>query len=79
MAVHAGVERNVCNIVVSTETPPNHHQSVSNAAPHVQISTLTPAPLPSPHLQYPTTISSAFLRRCATDASVRPRPPSQHH
>ena len=44
-AVHAGAERNVCNIVVSTETPPNHHQSISNAAPRVKTSTLTPAPL----------------------------------
>ena len=31
-AVHAGGERNVCNIVVSTETSPNLHQSISNAA-----------------------------------------------
>ena len=43
-AVHAGVERNVWNSVVSTETPPNFHQSISNAAPLVQSSTLTPAP-----------------------------------
>ena len=34
-ALDAGAERNVCNIVVSTETPPNFHQSISNAAPHV--------------------------------------------
>ena len=33
----------VCYIVVSTETPPNFHQSISNAAPRVQTSTLTPA------------------------------------
>ena len=39
-AVHAGTERNVCNIVVSTEL----HQSISNPAPRVQTSTLTPAP-----------------------------------
>ena len=39
-AVHAGAERNVCNIVVSTETPPNFHQSTSSAAPRV----LTTAP-----------------------------------
>ena len=41
MSVHAGEERNVCNIVVSAETP----QSTTNpsqAAPHVQTSTLTP-------------------------------------
>ena len=41
-AVHAGAERNVCNIVVTTETPQNFHRSISNAAPCVQ--TLTPAP-----------------------------------
>ena len=35
-AVHAGAERNVCNIVVSTETPPNFHQFISNAALRVQ-------------------------------------------
>ena len=28
-AVHAGVGRNACNIVVSAETPPNHHQSIA--------------------------------------------------
>ena len=39
-AVHAGTERNVCNIVVSTEL----YQSISNPAPRVQTSTLTPAP-----------------------------------
>ena len=44
-AVHAGAERNVFNIVVSTETPKNHHQSIANAAHHVQTSTFTPAPL----------------------------------
>ena len=43
-AVHAGAERNVCNIVVSTETPQNFHQSIPNAAPRVQTSTLVPAP-----------------------------------
>ena len=59
MSVHAGAERNVCNIVVSTETPPNFHQSISNAAPRVQTNTLTPASPPRPSL----------LRRCATDVS----------
>ena len=44
-AVHGGAERNVCNIVVSIETPPNFHQSISNAASCEQTSTLTPAPL----------------------------------
>ena len=43
-AVHTGAERNVCNILVSTETPPNFHQSISKAAPRVQTSTLTLAP-----------------------------------
>ena len=43
-AVHTGAERNVCNIVVCTETPTNFHQSIPNAAPRVQTSTLTPAP-----------------------------------
>ena len=41
MSVHAGAERNVCIIKVSVETP----QSTTNpsqAAPHVQTSTLTP-------------------------------------
>ena len=41
MSVHAGAERNVCIIKVSAKTP----QSTTNpsqAAPHVQTSTLTP-------------------------------------
>ena len=59
-AVHAGAERNVCNIVVSTETPPNLHQSISNAAPRVQTSTLTPAPPQVLTSKTPTTFSSAF-------------------
>ena len=42
MSIHACAERNVCNIVVSTETPPNFLHP--NAAPHLQTSTLTPAP-----------------------------------
>ena len=40
MSVHAGAERNVCIIKVSADTP----QSTTNpsqAAPHVQTSTLT--------------------------------------
>ena len=44
-AVHAGAVRIVLNIVVTTETPPNFHQSISNADPCVQTSTLTPVPL----------------------------------
>ena len=57
MSVHAGAERNVCNIVVSTETPPNQHQSISNAAPRVQTSTLTPAPLKILTSKSPTTLT----------------------
>ena len=58
MSVHAGVERNVCNIIVSAETP----QSTTNpsqAAPHVQTSSLTPVSPP----KTPTTISSAFCAK----------------
>ena len=44
ISVHAGTERNVCYIAVSTETPPNFHQFISNAAPRVQTITLTPVP-----------------------------------
>ena len=76
-AVHAGAKRNVCNIVVSTETPPNFYQSISNAASRVQTSTLAPA---SPQVltsKTPTTFSTAFLCRCATDVSIRSRLPAQ--
>ena len=59
-AVHAGAERNVCNIIVSIETPPNFHQSISIAAPVVQTSTLTPAPPQVLTSKTPTTFSSAF-------------------
>ena len=55
MSVHAGAERNVCIIKVSAETP----QSTTNpsqAAPHVQTSTLTLS-----HPKTPTTFSSAFV------------------
>ena len=48
MSVHAGAERNVCIIKVSAEKTPNDHQSISNAAPHVQTSTLTPVSPPPP-------------------------------
>ena len=48
-AVHAGAERNVCNIVVSAETPQtstNPSQTLPPPPPpRVQTSTLTPAPL----------------------------------
>ena len=46
ITVHAGAERNVCNIV-STETPQDFHHSISNAAPRVQTRTLTPSPVKS--------------------------------
>ena len=75
-AVHAGGEKNVCNIVISTEIPQINHQSISNAAPHVQTSIITPAPYksspPRPH-----TFSSTFLRRCPTELSIRSCPPVQ--
>ena len=58
--VHAGGERNVCNIVVSTETPPNFHISISNTAPRVQTSTITPAPPQLLTSKTPTTFNSAF-------------------
>ena len=72
--VHAGAERNVCNIVVSAESPTNFQQSISNAAPRVQTSTLTPAPPTSSPPRPPPTFSSAF---CATDVSIRSRLPAQ--
>ena len=60
ISVHVGAERNVCNIVISTETPLNFYQSISNAAPRVQTSTLTPAQHQVPTSKTPTTFSSAF-------------------
>ena len=66
MSVHAGAERNVCNIVVSTETPPNFHHYISNAAPRVQTSTLTPAPPQVPKREYHTFI--CLFRDDATTA-----------
>ena len=43
-AVHAGAERNVCNIVVSTETPQTSTNPSQTLPPRVQTSTLTPVP-----------------------------------
>ena len=43
-AEHAGAERNVCNIVLSTETALKFHQSISNVSPCVQTRKFTPAP-----------------------------------
>ena len=59
-AMRVGSERNVCNIVVSTETPPNFHEPISKAAPRVQTSTLTPAPPKVLTSKTPTTFSSAL-------------------
>ena len=51
-AVHAGSERNVCNIVVSTET----HQTTNNPSqtliPVYKLAHL-PLPPPNPHLKDP--------------------------
>ena len=58
-AVHAGSERNVCNIVVSTET----HQTTTNPSqtliPVYKLA-LTPAPLQILTSETPITFSSAF-------------------
>ena len=50
-AVHAGAERNVCNILVSTEKPQITTKSTSNAAPRVQTSKPSPPRLPQPLAQ----------------------------
>ena len=59
-AVHAGSERNVCNIVVSTET----HQTTTNPS---QTSTLTPAPPQILTSKTLITFSSAF---CADTVQI---------
>ena len=59
MSVHAGAKRNVCIIKVSTETP----QSTTNpsqAAPHLQTSTLTPV---SP-TRLPQPLAQPFAQVC---------------
>ena len=43
-AVHRGAERNVCNVVVSTETPPNHNPSQTL----LPVYKLADLPLPNP-------------------------------
>ena len=72
MSVHAGAERNVCNIKVSAETP----QSTTNTS-----QTLIPmyklAHLPLSHPQDSHNLKLSLLRRCATDASIRYRPLAQ--
>ena len=60
MSVHAGAERNVCIIKVSAETPQIDHQSISNAAPHVQTSTLNPVSLP----RLPQPLAQPFAQMC---------------
>ena len=59
MSVHAGVERNVCIIKVSAETPPIDHQSILNAR-HVQTSTLTPVSPP----RLPQPLVQPFAQMC---------------
>ena len=59
MSVHAGAERNVCIIKVSAETP----QSTTNpsqAAPHVETSTLTPVSTP----RLPQPLAQPFAQMC---------------
>ena len=68
-AVHAAAERNVCYIVVSTETPPNHYQSISNAAPLVQT---YPCHTQSPHPKTPQHLAQPFAQmryRCEYQVS----------
>ena len=66
-AVHAGAERNVCNIAVPTETPQTTTNLSQTLLPVHKLAHLSLPPTLSPHFQDPTTFSSAFLRRCATD------------
>ena len=59
MSVHAGAERNVCIIKVSAQTP----QSTTNpsqAAPHVETSTI--APVSTPRLSQP--LAQPFAQMC---------------
>ena len=51
-AVHAGAGRNVCNIVVSTETPQTTTNPSQTLLPVYKLAHY-PCPTPSPHLQYP--------------------------
>ena len=55
MSVHAGAERNVCIIKVSAETP-----HPSQAAPHVETSTLTPVSTP----RLPQPLAQPFAQMC---------------
>ena len=56
-AVHAAAERNVCYIVVSTETPQNTTNPSQTLLP---VYKLTPAPLRVLTSKTPTAFSSAF-------------------
>ena len=49
-AVQAGTERNVCNIVVSTETPQTPTNPSQMLLPVYKLAHF-PCPTPSPHLQ----------------------------
>ena len=77
-AVHVGVEKNVCNIVVSTETPQTSTNQSQTLLPMYKLAHL---PLSLPKFSTPrppTTISSAFAQmryRCkykvsSTDAII---------
>ena len=59
MSLHAGAERNVCYIVVCTETPKST-TNPSQAAPHVQTSTLTPVSPP----RLPQTLAQPLAQMC---------------
>ena len=53
-AVHAGAERNVCNIAVPTETPQTTTNLSQTLLPVYKLTHLPLPPIPSPHLQDPT-------------------------
>ena len=61
MSVHAGMEKNVCIIVESTETPQTTSNPSQTLLPVHKTSTPTPAPLQAfTSTETPTTFSSAF-------------------
>ena len=59
MSVHAGAERNVYNIVVSSEKTQTTTNPTETLLPVYKLAHL-PLSHPSPHLMTPTTFSSAF-------------------
>ena len=64
MSIHAGAERNVFYILVSTETPQTTTNQSQTLLPVYKL-THYPYPTPSPHLQdTPTAFSSAFFCKC---------------